>query len=414
VSAVPAVALSLLALSVADRWAKVWIATRFAARGARAGGRAYARAESSATRWPDRPDAEGAWPSVSLVQPITAGATDLAENLRARLALDYPGALEHLLVVDGGARGAETRAVCEEIIARAPAATATIVEAVPSEVGRLHASKADKMAAGVARARGDVVCFMDDDIAPTPTLLRHFVAALANPVGGAAFGLPRSTRGTTRAERIVSAFCNGNAWTSYVVLGLAMTPPSVTGHTYALRREVLDEIGVPEDVNEDHVVALRLRAIGLVPVQSAGLYDVANAFADWPPAAAQLRRWVVFTKFGIMPRLRRAQRTGVTLLTLGGFLPLGITALALAAPGTSTIGAAVAAVASHVLSHRVLWRRAFGRAQPWRWTGAAVADALLVPAYMGWLLLTAGRAYRWRGQTHRHAISVVARAAEIV
>ena len=114
-----------------------------------------------------------------------------------------------------------------------------------------------------------------------------------------------------------------------------------------------------------------------------------------------------------MPRLRRAQRWGVSLLTAGGFLPLGLAALALARPGSATLGAALAAVASHVLSHRVLWRRAFGRRQPWRWTGAAVADALVVPAYMGWLLLTAGRTYRWRGQAHRHAIAVAAPSGEL-
>src|SRR4051794_1341613 len=52
-------------------------------------------------------------PSVSLIQPITLGASDLAGNLAARLRLAYPGPIEHVLVCDDGDK--ESAAVCRAV-----------------------------------------------------------------------------------------------------------------------------------------------------------------------------------------------------------------------------------------------------------------------------------------------------------
>src|SRR5690349_6509502 len=64
------------------------------------------------------PPAPAAWPSLTLVQPVTAGATDLAHNLRSRLRTGYHGALNHVVVCD--AEDADSLAVCRAVFADAP------------------------------------------------------------------------------------------------------------------------------------------------------------------------------------------------------------------------------------------------------------------------------------------------------
>ena len=48
------------------------------------------------------PPAPAQWPSVSLVQPITRGASDLPGALACRAALRYAGHVQHILICDRG------------------------------------------------------------------------------------------------------------------------------------------------------------------------------------------------------------------------------------------------------------------------------------------------------------------------
>ena len=83
-------------------------------------------------------------PSVSLIQPITRGASALNENLAARLNFEYPGSIEFLFVIDR--MDTECRDICREIVERAPGVNARILE-VTSVSGA--ASKVAKMRAGI-------------------------------------------------------------------------------------------------------------------------------------------------------------------------------------------------------------------------------------------------------------------------
>src|SRR5260370_24582891 len=50
-----------------------------------------------------------------------------------------------------------------------------------------------KLGAALSRANGEILCFMDDDVAPRPDALRVVLPYLYRPGAAAAFGLPCST-----------------------------------------------------------------------------------------------------------------------------------------------------------------------------------------------------------------------------
>ena len=64
------------------------------------------------------PTAPATWPSVTLLQPITRGASDLPTALTRRAALAYPGQLQHILICDAG--DDTTISVCRAWLAAHP------------------------------------------------------------------------------------------------------------------------------------------------------------------------------------------------------------------------------------------------------------------------------------------------------
>ncbi len=74
-------------------------------------------------RPPPPPPAE--WPAVTLLQPITRGANGLYESLSTRAQLDYPAAIQHLLICD--ARDAETLAQVTTFLEAFPQLHASII-----------------------------------------------------------------------------------------------------------------------------------------------------------------------------------------------------------------------------------------------------------------------------------------------
>jgi len=117
------------------------------------------------------PPAPQPWPTLSLVQPITRGTGDLSRVLAARARLVYPGALEHILVCD--AADEATRSLCAAWMAAHPQRQSVLV---PVESGQAQlASKVRKLQAALPHARGEVLCFVDDDILLRPDALTVLV-----------------------------------------------------------------------------------------------------------------------------------------------------------------------------------------------------------------------------------------------
>ncbi len=239
-------------------------------------------------RWPisfvaRRPAAPAEWPSVTLIQPITRGVHDLASNLRKRLELDYPAPIQLLFVCD--AHDQASQAICQAVCALNPQADVQVL-LVEAEHGRL-ASKLEKIQAALPKATGEVLWFVDDDIALRPDALRVLLPELAQPEAGAAFGLACYTNWRDPWSSLMSAFVNANALLSYIPLTYLAEPYTITGHCFALRRAVFDAVGGFEHmdgrVDDDHELARRLRRHGLRSIQTPMIYDVDNELPTLPP-----------------------------------------------------------------------------------------------------------------------------------
>ncbi len=174
------------------------------------------------------------WPTVTLLQPITRGANALAESLRARARLDYPASIQHLFICD--TRDTESQSIVQTFLAAHPMLRAEIVLVETGDAA--VASKIRKLQAALSRANGEILCFMDDDVAPRPDALRVVLPYLYRPGAGAAFGLPCYTNWRTPWSSLMSGLVNANMLLSFVALTYLAEPFRITGHIAAFRHDL--------------------------------------------------------------------------------------------------------------------------------------------------------------------------------
>jgi len=208
------------------------------------------------------------WPTVTLLQPITRGANALAESLRARARLDYPASIQHLFICD--TRDTESQSIIQTFLAAHPMLLAEIVLVETGDAA--VASKIRKLQAALSRANGEILCFMDDDVAPRPDALRVVLPYLYRPGAGAAFGLPCYTNWRTPWSSLMSGLVNANMLLSFVALTYLAEPFRITGHIAAFRRDIFLDVGgldgLEQHIDDDFEMARRLRAHGLRSVQT--------------------------------------------------------------------------------------------------------------------------------------------------
>src|ERR1051326_7237303 len=148
------------------------------------------------------PSVPAAWPSVTLIQPITRGASGLSGNLRSRAMLDYPGKIQHLFVCDS--HDEVSQQACKQLKAEFVRSDMHMIATLT--YGQIPASKIEKMQTAIPHANGDVFWFLDDDIALRPQAFRIMLPHLLQPGVGAAFGLACYTNWSTVWSSLMSAF----------------------------------------------------------------------------------------------------------------------------------------------------------------------------------------------------------------
>lgn len=351
-----------------------------------------------------RPRDPEVWPSVTLLQPITRGASDLRGALDARARLDYPGEIQHLLVCD--AADGESQAVCEEWIERNPGLNARIVSVEPAQAQSRAsvASKIAKLQAGIALAVGEVVCCVDDDIILRPEALRVMLPYLYEPGAGAVFGLACYTEWSNLPSSLMSAFVNANALLTYVPGTYLTEPFTITGHIFALRRETLDEVGafagLENNAGDDHVLARKIRSMGLRAVQTPMIYDVENHLTGMADYAAQMKRWFVFPRQMMLPMLTFREKTVMFGLSAGNLIPgvlLLLTLLTRRRAPLKALGRSMVAFSAVYSLCEIVYLK---RTTPlWRWPVVALA-ALVAPAQIVVALFSSNEV-EWRGRRIR-------------
>lgn len=346
------------------------------------------------------PPAPARWPSVTLLQPITRGAPDLAGNLGRRLELDYPAPIQHLLICD--AHDTASQAICQALRADHLEASIQIV-LVAAAQGAL-ASKVEKLQAALPQATGEVVCFVDDDVAPRAAALRTLIPYLEQPGAGAVFGLACYTNWRTFWSSAMSSFVNANALLSYIPLTYLAEPFTITGHCYALQRATFEAVGGLGDmagrVDDDHELARRVRRHGLRCIQTPMIYDVDNDLPTRATYAAQMRRWFVFPRLLMAPYLSWRERLATALGSIGALLPSLVALLALLSRSRRAWGALAAVLGAFAAAYLAGERCYLCRATPLRGLAALPVAALAAPLQIVAGLL-AGDEVQWRGQRLR-------------
>ncbi|NNJ13607.1 glycosyltransferase [Chloroflexales bacterium ZM16-3] len=275
------------------------------------------------------PPAPPEWPPVTLIQPVTRGTHDLRRALASRAALGYPGPQQHLLVCDVGDR--QSQQVVHELMVESPGWPAELILVAPDS--GVIASKLEKICAALPQATGEVLVFVDDDVRLPPEALLTLLPHLWAPGAGAAFGLARYEAWETPWSSLMSLFVNASALPSYVPLSYLTEPYTITGHCFALRRDVFDAAGgfggMAARLDDDHELARRVRAIGLRCAQTPLIYGVENRLATARAYRNQLRRWFTLPRLTMLPQLSPRERLLTLLVSAGNLLPPMIALLAL-------------------------------------------------------------------------------------
>lgn len=336
-------------------------------------------------------------PSLTLLNPITAGVYELEQQLRSRLEQEYPGPVQHLWILDQDDQ--ENQAICARIAAAYPDLTIQLLT-VPPNRGPI-ASKIAKLNAAVPQATGAVLVFIDDDVRLRPGHLRRSVAHLEQPGVGAVFGLACYVNWNTVGSSLMSGFVNANALPSYLLQDRLSEPYTITGHVFCLRREVYERYGGlagrEHYSGDDHELARQVRRQGLRCVQTPVIYDVTNQLETVGDYVGQMRRWFVFPRQTMLPYLPRSEQVLTMAGSAANGLPPLVAAGALVTRKTGAWGWAMSMLLSYGFSTWLLERLWLGRRTPaGRWplvVAGAIIDPLMILAALG-----GEPRVRWRGQ----------------
>jgi ceramide glucosyltransferase len=337
---------------------------------------------------------------VTLIQPVSRGAADLRPALLSRARLDYPAQVQHLFVCDEA--DDESQAACRHLMRDFPALRAELV-VVPRGASPMS-FKTVKLQAGVVHATGEVVCCVDDDIVLRPDALRVLLPYLYDRDVGAVFGLACYTSWRNLPTSLMSAFVNTNALLSYVPLIYMAEPFTITGHCYALRRDVLHSIddfrGMEHHFGDDHELAWRLRDKGLRLVQTPLIYDVVNHFDTLGQYAAQMKRWFVFPRQMLLPAMTRRERAVSFIGSLGNLVPGLLLVLALAVRKSAPAHALALSLGLSGAVYAFCEARYLKRRTPLRWWPLVGVVTLFAPFQVVWALLS-DDVIEWRGRRVR-------------
>lgn len=347
---------------------------------------------------PPEPDV---WPTVTLLEPITRGARNLSHNLRARARLEYPIPMQRLLLCDETDQ--ESQAICRAVIAEAPAAEARIVPVTSAHMD--VAPKLVKLRAGLPHAAGQVIVLMDDDVAPRPDAIAHLVRYLARPDREAVFALPCSADWSTVWSSLMGLFVNSYAILSYVSMITLSEPFRILGQTAAYWRRPLQQVGgfdgLEDYLDDDYVLAQRVRAAGMRAEQVPVVCDVYDGIPSLRRYAAQLKRWMMLPRQAMEPFLTTGQRAAAFFSTSATILFPSVVALLAVATrrraAASALAIALGAFAGATAACNARYLR--GHVPLRRWPLLA-AVALITPVQSALSLLGSDQ-IEWRGQRLR-------------
>lgn len=380
-SAPERVAIGLSLLSIVDRIVKVGLITYFFTR--------------------RRPGDPASWPSVTILQPVTRGVDALRANLEARTQLDYPAHVQHILLCD--AADADSQSICLEAAAAHPKLDLRIVCVEGDGAG--PAPKLTKLKVGFPHATGEVLCMMDDDVAPRPDGLRRLVTYLMKPGIGASFGLACFTNWGNLWSSMLSSYVNAYTLDNFVTWAYLCGAVRVVGQMACYWRRPFAAAGAFDGLegylDDDFVLAQRLRKAGLRPLQTPVVYDVNDPAKSARAYALKFKRWIVLPRQAMTPFMTPWQRIGAFLATPATILlPSVVGVIALVARRRAATYALAATLGAFAVAQGISQTRFMQRTTPpLRWP-LVLYTALVTPVHAALTLLMSNE-IEWRGQRLR-------------
>ena len=267
----------------------------------------WRRARRSEALAPAPADRSAPLPRVTVQLPIYNEARVVERLIAAAARLDYPADRLEIQVLDDST---------DETGARAAAAVAHHrargVDLHHLRRPRRDGFKAGALAAGLARARGDLVAVFDADFVPRPDFLRRLTPAFADP----AVGMVQARWGHLNRARSVLTRAQGTMLDAHFLIehrarmaaGLFF---NFNGTAGIWRRACIEDSGGWSDVTltEDLDLSYRAQLRGWRFVFDADVEAPAELPADIEALKSQQRRWTkgsIQTARRLLPRLWRA------------------------------------------------------------------------------------------------------------
>lgn len=339
------------------------------------------------------------WPTVTLLQPITRGASNLPSALASRAVLNYPATMQHLFICDAGDEA--TREIVAAHMARFPQMQAAVILVEPDTVVTSVASKMRKLQIALPHATGEVYCFLDDDVTLRPEALRVLMPHLYQEQAGVIFGLPCFTNWQTSWSSLISMLVNAHMLLNFVALASVTAPVRINGHVFALRREIFACVGgldgLETQIDDEYEIARRVKQHGYQAIQTPLIYDIDNVLDSAQAYIQQCKRWFVMPRQAMMPSLSLREKLIFSLFSFTLPLP-GIVALLamLTFRRSAWRGAAISLVVFGTI-YALCERMYLHRSMPLhRWLLLPVV-AFFVPLQILWTLFLSNEV-EWRGQ----------------
>lgn len=336
---------------------------------------------------------------VSIMQPILSGDLALAACLETNLVAHSGYQREFLWLIDDDDEPA--RQICTDLMGRYPSVAITLV-ALPAPPPE-HNPKLVKLIAGSARARGTVICVLDDDTMLPDHALENCLPYLAQPRVGLVFGLPYYVSYDNVWSGLVATFVNSSSLMTYIPFSLLHEPVTINGMFYAMRRTTLEAVGgfagLEQLVADDFAVAERLRKHGYRLVQTPVRHAIRTTVAGPRHYLRLMQRWLIFPRESLMRHLPPHELVLIySLVGLPTFLPWMALAVSVARPGQRSQWLFLTYAGLSYLIFAYHNRIYLNGATPWRWSWMVPLVQILLPAQFVSALL-APRRINWRGHT---------------
>lgn len=334
---------------------------------------------------------------VSILQPVLSGDPTMFACLERSLKLASRYRLEYIWLADNDDSAGQ--GICEQLMARYPERAVQLITLPQPPEG--CNPKTFKLVAGTKVARGEILCVLDDDTMLPDHGLEACLPFLDQPGVGLAFGLPYYVNFSDKWSSMVSAFVNSNSLLTYIPYTVLTQPFTINGMFYAIRREVLAEVGGFEAIEhifaDDFAVAQLMRSHGYRLAQTPLCHGISTQIRGPRHYLSLFQRWFVLPRESLLRHLDLRDRLIVYGLGLvPALFPLLLVLCLLVRPSRRLLGYALFYFGYNYAIFAHFNRRYLQAASPWHKSWLVPLMQIVFPLQLLVALFSPQR-INWRG-----------------